>query len=430
MRPDRGGAGMRAYDVLIKKRDGVELDKSEIGLLVESYLDGELTDYQMSAFLMASFLNGLSLDETAALTEAMLSSGDVLSFEESLAPLVDKHSTGGVGDKVSLVLLPIAVECGLRVPMISGRSLGFTGGTLDKLESIPGIETSLDPEKMKEIVSEQGGCFAAQTERLVPADGKLYALRDATGTVESIPLITSSILSKKMAEGVEANVIDVKFGRGAFMEDEARAASLAEMLEEVGRRLSFKVKTILSPMDQPLGKSVGNALEVAEAVESLMGEGSDDLMALTHRLVAEMLLLAGRVETLERGVSLSKEAIDSQRALERFVSIVEAQGGRIDLEKEGFGLPRADFIASFKAGKSGLIKGIDARGIGELLREMGGGRFRAGDQIDPAPGFVFERKVGERVAVNDVICEVHASDESALSGAVSRLRDLIEIEAL
>ena len=420
---------MNAQKIIIKKRDGEELSRDEIRFFVESCVGGSMPSYQLSAFLMAVFLNGLTTEETVHLTQAMIESGETLSFEFPRERLVDKHSTGGVGDKVSLVLLPIAVECGLGVPMVSGRSLGFTGGTLDKLESIPGMRTSLSTEEMIAQVEELGGCFAGQTDELAPADRVMYAMRDATGTVESLPLIVSSILSKKAAEGVRGVVIDVKCGRGAFMEKLEDARRLASMLEEVGRGLGLKVRCILSSMEQPLGRAVGNALEVAESLEMLMGQdAAPDLGALTHRLVGEMLVVGGVAGDVEEGMERSKSVLSSGGALERFIKIVEAQGGRIDPDGENYGLPLARHIDVVESEIDGYVEGIDARLVGETLRRMGGGRFRVDDAVDPACGFVFLRKTGERVGKGEPICEVHASSEEALSIGLEAMKEAVKVE--
>jgi len=421
---------MTAHDIIVKRREGGELSEGEVEFFVGSCVKGDIPSYQLSALLMAIYLNGMTIEETTHLTRAMIQSGEVLSFGRQSVHLVDKHSTGGVGDKVSLVLLPIAMECGLSVPMISGRALGFTGGTLDKLESIPGLRTSLAAKEIVSQVESLGGCFAAQTVELVPADRELYAMRDATGTVESLPLIVSSILSKKVAEGVEGVVIDVKCGRGAFMDELQGARELASMLETVGRELDFKVKTVISSMDQPLGRAVGNSLEVVESIEMLKeGGAASDLEFLTHLLVGEMLVVAGLAGGVEDGIGCSRKALESGRALERFLRIIEAQGGRIDIEAEGFGLPRSELIHVEEAKAQGYVGRIDARMVGEALREMGGGRFRMDQEIDPACGFIFNKKVGDRVETGEPLYEVHASCGEALSSGVEAMRRAVEIAA-
>jgi len=419
---------MNALEIIGKKRDGLELSRDEFSAFIEGYLGGEIPPYQLSAFLMAVFLRGMSLSETVALTDIMVSSGEVITFPSDSENLIDKHSTGGVGDKVSLVLLPIAVACGLKIPMISGRALGFTGGTLDKLESIPGFRTALSRDEIVEMVDVVGGCFASQTEDLVPADRELYAMRDATATVESLPLIVSSILSKKIAEGVSGVVIDVKCGRGAFMSDLERARKLAGLLESVGSELSFRVKTVVSSMDQPLGRAVGNALEVEESVRMLMGgSGPDDLEELTHRLVGEMLILSGEEKELSKAIASSKSALADGRAFEVFKRIVDVQGGKLDFESSGFGLPGSRVTRVVESEQKGYISAIDARVIGETLREIGGGRYRKEDTIDHSCGFVFYRKVGEYVEAGEPLFEVHARDEGSTCMAIERIKSAIRL---
>jgi pyrimidine-nucleoside phosphorylase len=412
---------MDIIEILTRKRDGAPLAENEIRAVISGFVEGRMTDYQMSAFLMATVLNGMTGAETAAMTRAMIESGSVLDFGPIGGPLVDKHSTGGVGDKISLALLPVAVECGLRVPMISGRGLGFTGGTLDKLESIPGLRTDLSPRRMKELVAELGGCFGAQTEDIVPADRKIYALRDATATVESVPLITASILSKKFAEGIRGVVIDVKCGRGAFMQRLEEARLLARSLEAVGEDMGVGVRTVITSMDQPLGNAAGNALEIIEAVRLLEGEGPSDCMELVNRLVAEMLLLGGLVQTLEEGTERSADAVASGRPIDRFVRIVEAQGGRLDMRAPHLGLPRAPVTRSGLAPKSGNIAVMDPRTMGETIRGLGGGRLRIDDGIDPSVGFLIHRKKGDPVRRGDRLFEVHARSDVDAERAVRRM---------
>jgi pyrimidine-nucleoside phosphorylase len=417
---------MRVYDIIRKKRDGLSLDHDEIRFLIQAYLDGDVTDGQMAAFLMAVVIRGMSLEETASLTRVMIESGGILRFE---GPVIDKHSTGGVGDKISLVLLPVAVECGLRVPMISGRALGFTGGTLDKLESIPGMRTDLSLDDCRRQVRELGGCFAAQTDELVPADRRLYALRDETATVESLPLIVSSILSKKFAEGISGVVIDVKCGRGAFMRNVDEAHRLSSLLEGVGSIIGTPVKTVMTAMDDPLGWTVGNAREVEEAILTLQGHGPRDCEDLTVRLVAEMLVLGGCVRDVEAGAGYARDALTSGRACERFERIIAAQGGRLDMGSNGFGLPFAPINHPVISVSSGFIAGIDARTVGEALGRIGGGRRRAGDEIDPAAGFVFRKKRGDAISAGDVICDIHAPNEGVAEWAGEALQHAIEISA-
>jgi len=423
----RRAYGVKIHDLIAKKRDGEPLAAAEIDYAVEEYVKGGIADSQMAALLMAVVIRGMTLRETVALTRAMTESGRLFDFSGLPGPAVDKHSTGGVGDKISLVLLPAAVSCGLHVPMISGRALGFTGGTLDKLESIPGFMTDLSPDRFERLVGELGGCFSAQTEEIVPADRKIYALRDATATVESVPLITASILSKKIAEGARGVVMDVKCGRGAFMQSLEQARGLAEALEAVGREIGFGVRTILTSMEETLGAAVGNALEVEEAVSVLRGEGPRDIAALTHRLVAEMLVLGGLEEGIEEGIRRAEETISSGRALERFMRIVEAQGGCLDLDDDALGLERAPVRRIVPSPRSGYVAGIDPRHVGDAIREMGGGRLDPGDAIDRRVGFVMLRKKGDRTERGEGIFEVHAPNDVAAERAARRVLDTLEL---
>jgi pyrimidine-nucleoside phosphorylase len=418
---------MNAYDCIRKKRSGLSLDEAELRSLVGAYLAGDVRDYQMAAFLMATAINGMTAAETVALTRVMMESGRVFDFGDAGGPVIDKHSTGGVGDKISIPLVPIAAECGLRVPMISGRSLGATGGTLDKLESIPGMRTDIEPDRFVRQVAELGACFGAQTAEIVPVDRMLYALRDATATVESVPLIVSSILSKKFAEGLDGVVIDVKCGGGAFMRTLSEARELAAALEAAGGAMGVPVRTVITAMDEPLGFAVGNALEAVEGIRILEGEGPPDVTELTFRLVAEMLLLAGLVPGVREGESLARSAVESGRAFERFGRIVSAQGGRLDPRAAGYGIPRAKVVSSFAAVSSGFLARIDARAVGEAVREMGGGRFRTEDGIDPSVGVVFHGKCGDEIAGGGALFEIHAPDEEAARIAARRIEGAIAI---
>jgi pyrimidine-nucleoside phosphorylase len=414
---------MNIIEIISKKRAGLRLDGEEVKWVVRGFVQGYIPDYQMSALLMAISIKGMDSDETVALTREMLESGCVFDFSGSREPVIDKHSTGGVGDKISLILLPIAIECGLRVPMISGRALGFTGGTLDKLESIPCLRTDLSPQRFEEMVGEFGGCFGAQTEELVPADKKIYALRDATATVECIPLIVASILSKKIAEGIGGVVIDVKCGAGAFIRRTDDALRLARALEEVGGEFGVRVSTVLTSMEQPLGHAVGNALEVAEAISTLQDHGPTDCIRLTHRLVSEMLLLGGIVGTRIEGKKRSIEALSSGRALDLFLKIIEAQGGVIDMKEPYFGLPKAPVVKKWLSPKSGHYDFMHPRLAGEVVRELGGGRLAVSDEIDPSVGLVIHKKKGEPVERGEPVFEVHAGSDIAAQRAVHRIEE-------
>jgi len=394
-------------EVIKAKRDGRALPLDEIRAFVAGYVRGDVPDYQMAAFCMAVLFRGMSDEETGALTDAMLRSGDVLDLSDLPGVKVDKHSTGGVGDKVSLALAPIAAACGVIVPMISGRGLGHTGGTLDKLEAIPGFDTRLPVERFREVLASTGACLIGQTDRLAPADRKLYALRDVTGTVESIPLIASSIMSKKLAEGIDALVLDVKVGSGAFMKRPEDAERLARALAGIGQAMGKRVVALLTGMDQPLGREVGNALEVKEAVALLHDEGPTDLREVTFALCAEMVLLAGRAPTLEAATAQVREVVGDGRAFLKLCEIAEAQGGDPDALADLSLLPRAEGILEVAAPQDGLVQAIDAEAIGVAAVALGAGRTRADEDVDPGVGLTILAKVGDPVREGQPLALVH-----------------------
>jgi len=398
---------VRAADLIRAKRDGRTLAAEDIRALVDGYVDGEVADYQMAAFCMAVFFRGMEPAETAALAEAMLRSGDVLDLSDLPGVKVDKHSTGGVGDKVSLALAPIAAACGVVVPMISGRGLGHTGGTLDKLEAIPGFQVRLPVERFREILARHGACLVGQTDRLAPADRKLYALRDVTATVESIPLIASSIMSKKLAEGIDALVLDVKVGKGAFMKRREDAEALARTLAGIGRSFGKRVTAFLGAMDEPLGRTVGNALEVKETLDLLRGGGPPDLVACTEELTAEMVLLAGLAADRDAALARVRGAVASGRALEKLLAICAAQGGDPRVLEDPSRLPTAPSRLEVRAPRGGFVQAIDAQEIGLAAMSLGAGRARVDDRIDPAVGIVLERKVGDAVAAGEPFAVLH-----------------------
>jgi pyrimidine-nucleoside phosphorylase/thymidine phosphorylase len=403
---------MRAADLIRKKRDGHSLAAEEIHSLVEGYTRGEIPDYQLAAFCMAVFFRGMDDAETAALTEAMLRSGEVLDLSDIPGTKVDKHSTGGVGDKVSLALAPIAAACGVVVPMVSGRGLGHTGGTLDKLEAIPGFRVDLPVERFREVLRRVGACLIGQTARVAPADRKLYALRDVTGTVESIPLIAASIMSKKLAEGIDALVLDVKVGGGAFMKRREEAERLARVLVGIGRSTGKRVTALLTGMEQPLGLAVGNALEVAEAVELLRGGGPDDLRQVTRALCAEMLVLAGAAGGPDEALARVDAAISDGRALARLRELVEAQGGDPRAVDDPARLPRAPRKREVGAPADGVVQAIDAEAVGLAAMALGAGRARIEDRVDPAAGIVLRRKVGDPVERGEPLAVLHCGERS------------------
>jgi pyrimidine-nucleoside phosphorylase/thymidine phosphorylase len=412
----------RAIDVIRKKRDGVELSQAEIEGLVNAYTEGSIPDYQVSAWLMAVVLKGMTRPETAALTDAMLHSGDVLDLSSLPRKKVDKHSTGGVGDKTSLVLAPLAAAAGVAVPMISGRGLGHTGGTLDKLESIPGFNVNLPVTEFRRVLEICGCAMIGQTAEIAPADRKLYALRDVTGTVESPYLICASIMSKKLAEGIDALVLDVKTGSGAFMKSEKDAAFLAELMVETGERMGKHVVALITDMDQPLGNMIGNALEVVEVVEILRGSGPEDLRELCLELAGWMLHLGGVSKTVAEARQESAKLISSGKALERFRQMVELQGGDARVIDDVKRLPQARHTMRVASAKTGYLASMQCEQIGTACVILGGGRERKEDAVDPAVGIVLHKKVGDRVAAGEAIATIYYNGEAK----AERARQLIE----
>jgi pyrimidine-nucleoside phosphorylase len=409
---------MRAYEIIHAKRDGRAIPAAELAALVDGYTRGEVPDYQMAAFCMAVFFRGMDDAEVRALTEAMLRSGDVLDLSDVPGAKIDKHSTGGVGDKVSLALAPLAAACGVKVPMISGRGLGHTGGTLDKLEAIPGFRVDLPVERFRALVRDVGACLVGQTARLAPADRKLYALRDVTATVESIPLIAGSIMSKKLAEGIDGLVLDVKVGSGAFMKGIDDARALARTLASIGRGMGKRVTALLTRMDEPLGRAVGNALEVEETIALLRGGGPPDLRALTVELTAEMLVLGGTAADLPAARAAVEAAIADGRGLAKLEEIVGAQGGDVRAIRDPERLPRAAGTYDVPAPASGYVAAIDVEAIGLAAVALGAGRARVEDPVEPGVGIVVLRKLGERIEAGAALCTVH-------HGARSEPRDRI-----
>src|SRR5246127_3209352 len=389
---------MLVTDLIRRKRDGAELQRNEIEFLVNGYTRDEIPDYQISAWLMAVLLRGMSRAELAALTETMLNSGQVLDFSELGAAKADKHSTGGVGDKTSLIIAPIVAAGGLYVPMISGRGLGHTGGTLDKLESIPGFNVNLSVEDFRRVLAQCGAGLIGQTAEIAPADKKLYALRDVTGTVESPYLICASIMSKKLAEGIDALVLDVKTGSGAFMKKEKDAVFLAELMVETGERMGKQVVALITDMDQPLGKMIGNALEVIEVIEILHGHGPEDLRELCLHLAGWMLHLGGVSKRCAEGAQLSAQLISSGRALEKFMQMVELQGGDPRVIDDTSRLPQAENTITLSSPRDGYLASLQCEQVGTACVILGGGRERKEDSVDPAVGIVLHKKVGDAVS--------------------------------
>jgi pyrimidine-nucleoside phosphorylase len=418
---------MLAHRLIERKRDGLKIEPGEWRALALAYAKGHVPDYQMAALLMACYLRGLDRAETAALTEAMLLSGDRLELEHLGRPRVDKHSTGGVGDKVSLLLAPMVATVGVVVPMMSGRSLGHTGGTLDKLESIPGFRTDLSLAAAKTQLEDLGCVMIGQTPEIAPADKKMYALRDATATVESIPLIASSIMSKKLAEDLTGLVLDMKRGSGALVPDVERVLELAQVMIKLGADHGCPCVALVTAMDRPLGRACGNALEVEEAIAALKGEGPPELMEVTYALGAEMLMLAGVCDDAARARRELEQTISSGRAAERFQRIIEAQGGNPGVVDDPAALPQAAECEIFTAPRRGFVARIEPRPIGRGIIEMGGGRTRVEDVADPSVGFVITAKPGDWVEPGEPVATIFARDRAGIGSGRQALRSAFVI---
>ena len=408
---------MRAVDIIIKKRDKGELTLAEIEYFIKSFISGEVTDYQASALLMAIVLNGMTPRETTDLTLAMANSGHMLDLSDVVDLAVDKHSSGGVGDKTSLAVLPIVAACGLPVGKMSGRGLGFSGGTLDKLESIPGYRVDLTTEEFKHQLKEKGIVLTGQSLDLAPADGKLYALRDVTGTVQSIPLIASSIMCKKLAAGAQAILLDVKTGLGAFMETLEDARQLANLMVDIGQLAGREVVALLSDMNQPLGYAVGNSLEVMEAIETLRDNGPEDFLEHCLHVSAHMLVLGKRADDLTAGRAMAERSIADGSAFEKFRVLVEAQGGDVSYADDTSKFPRAEFVEVVESPQNGYLAQIQARSVGEAAVALGAGRARKSDPIDHAVGFIIHHKVGDQVEKGDPLFTIHSNDREKLEEA-------------
>jgi pyrimidine-nucleoside phosphorylase len=418
---------MRAVEIIRKKRDAAELSREEIDFVVEGAARGTIPDYQLSAWLMAVVWRGMTPGELAALTESMLHSGEVLDFSSLAGAKVDKHSTGGVGDKTSLVIAPVAAAGGLRVPMISGRGLGHTGGTLDKLEAIPGFNVNLSLGEFRSVLEKCGCALIGPTPEIAPADKRLYALRDVTATIESPYLICASIMSKKLAEGLDALVLDVKTGDGAFMKSERDAEELARLLVETGTCMGKKVVALITAMDQPLGRKVGNALEVAECIEVLNGGGPQDLRELCDELAAWMFALGGRTKTVAAGRELAREMIATGRARDTFREVVRLQGGDAKVVDDVARLPRARNILRVAAQTAGFVTCIRGASVGVASLLLGGGREKKEDAVDPAVGLEIEKKVGDAVRAGETLCTVHYNAETRLAEALALLEKSFDI---
>jgi pyrimidine-nucleoside phosphorylase/thymidine phosphorylase len=418
---------VRAVDLIQAKRDGRELSADEIAFFIRGYAKGQVPDYQAAALAMAVFFRGMTPAETVALTDAMMRTGEVLDLSDLPGPKADKHSTGGVGDKTSLVLGPLAAACGVYVPMISGRGLGHTGGTLDKLESIPGFRVSLSLAEFRAVLRKCRLGLIGQTPEIAPADRKLYALRDVTATVESLPLISASIMSKKMAEGIDALILDVKVGDGAFLPDPAESRKLAETMVAIGRGMGKKVAALITDMDQPLGRAVGNALEVVECIETLKGRGPKDLESLSIELTAWMLHLTGAAPSLEVARSKARDALQSGAGLRTLQEVIALQGGDPRVCDDPSRLPRASETIELRADRDGRVARIACRTVGHLTMLLGAGRETVASSIDPAVGLVLHKKVGDLVIPGEPLLTLHVNDRSRLPEVESRLRDAIHL---
>ena len=422
---------MRPQEIIVKKRDGLNLTNDEINVFIRGVISGSWADYQISALLMAFFLKGLNLEEQNALTKAMLESGERLDFSDINQPKADKHSTGGVGDKTSLIIAPIVAACGVSVPMISGRGLGHTGGTLDKLESIKGYNVNLSTDEFQTIIRKCGFALAGQTKNIVPADKKLYALRDATATIESIPLIVASIMSKKMAEGLDALVLDVKTGSGAFMKEHADAKRLAYALCQTGNAFGVETEAVISDMNQPLGEYVGNALEVYECVKILRNETSEKMSPtreLSIELAARMLVLCGIETTVQSSKFKVQSVLESGAALEKFRQNIECQNGDAKICDAPESLPDGTLIkVELKAEKSGFINQIDTLAIGESVSQIGGGRIKVEDSIDYAVGFQCKKSLGDAVKAGESLGVIYCRNAAQSESIIGKIRDAYKI---
>ena len=420
---------MRTVDLIQRKRGGEELSPEEIEFLINGYTNGDIPDYQMSSFLMAVFFKGMTDREVSRLTECMLHSGDTVDLSNIPGVKVDKHSTGGVGDKTSFIVAPLAAAAGVVVPMMSGRALGHTGGTLDKLESIPGFRTDLTAEEFEKQLSELGLCFIGQTERLVPADRKLYALRDVTATVESIPLISSSIMSKKLAEGIDALVLDVKVGSGAFMKTQVEARRLAQTMVGIGRRMDKKVQALITDMNQPLGYAIGNALEIMEASQTLQNAGPADLTKLSLELAARMIFLGKRAATLEEARQTAEKHLVDGSAYKLLKQVVAAQGGNPQALDKFELLPNATGMREVTSPRAGYVSSINAQDIGASSNMIGAGRDKKEDSIDPAVGIILEVKMGEKVDAGSVLCRLYYTREDRVDEAAEMVEDAFHVSS-
>lgn len=410
-----------------KKREAKALTADEIAYLIDAYTKDRVPDYQMSAFLMAGFLNGMNAEESAALTKAMLYSGEVVDLSQIPGIKVDKHSTGGVGDKLSLILAPVVASTGVPVPMISGRGLGHTGGTLDKLDSIPGFSVDMNLPRYKEILAKHNLVLAGQTEEIAPADKRLYALRDVTATVEFIPYIAGSIMSKKLAEGIDALVLDVKYGSGAFMKNVEDGIRLAEALVAIGEQFNKKTIAYLTNMNQPLGYKIGNWLEIEECIDAMHGKGPDDVMAITHLLSGTMIYLGGKAKSVTEGIGISRQQIENGKAFEKWLDIVREQGGDTTYIKNPKKYPKALYEFELQAHSDGYISTLDSFGFGIAAVELGAGRKTKEDTVDPQAGLVLNKKVGDKITKGETILTAYTNKGASIETATELLLGAVKI---
>ncbi len=418
---------MNSREIIRKKRDGGTLTREEMEFFLKGYLDGAVADYQMSAFLMAVCFRGMGDEETTVFTDVMLRSGKIVDLSGISGTKVDKHSTGGVGDKVSLILAPTVAACGVPVPMVSGRGLGHTGGTLDKLESIPGFRTDLTLDEYRSVIAETGLVLAGQTSEIAPADKRMYALRDVTATVESVPLIAGSIMSKKLAEGIDALVLDVKTGRGAFMRTEEEAIALARTLIAVGKKFGKRSLGFVTDMNQPLGYAVGNWLEVVECIDCLQGRDVPDLMEVTLVLGGAMVFLGKKAKSIEEGMAMCRERIADGSAWKKFRENIRRQGGDASFVENPGKYPKSKCQLQIKSSSTGDIDSIDALEIGFVSIMLGAGRLAVDDRVDPKAGILFHKKVGDSVSPGDALATLYGDDQTRLEGASRRAQKAFNI---
>ena len=419
---------MNTVELIKKKREKGELSNTEIDFLVQNYSKGKIPDYQFSAFLMAAFLNGLSKDETASLTKSMLYSGKVIDLSKIVGVKVDKHSTGGVGDKTSLILAPIVAAAGVKVPMISGRGLGHTGGTLDKLEAINGFDVNLKLSKYKSVIKKCGAVLIGQTKDIAPADKLIYGLRDVTATVESIPLITASIMSKKLAEGIDGLVLDVKTGSGAFMKKLSDSKALANSLIDTAKAFDKKVIAFITDMNQPLGNYIGNWFEVYESIKVLQGEHVEDLCEVTFNLSGAMIYLGGKANSIDEGIEISRELIRDGKAFDKFIEIVKLQKGNVSLIKNPEKYKKSKYIEEVTAENTGYLSSIDNYQIGMASLELGAGRLTKEHKIDPKAGIIFNSKIGNKINKGDVIAMIHTDNKKVIDKVKQRITSAMEFK--